>query len=817
MVSTLHLASNNAICTAVKRQLLQKKPVLTDVVWQPSQLFQHLWQQWQFSSKGLPLRQISAIQLHVIAVQCLQALPHLTKAYKLGDRDLKQLSKPLIDAHILVLQYLVPQQYLEQCQWDLELFYQWHKLLLQRLEQLQLVTSAQLVQKIVEQDFEHSMQDTRLYLYDLEHILTPLEQRLLAKIFPHQKKATLQAQKADVKRHIAESQTEELHDAIGWAQQIHRQQPEAKIAIIVNSLTNDRALVRRTVAHYQSQLFNISGGLPLSDNASLNATIVLANLFGKKASYQQLQQLIQLPLLQFQTADGRCQLLQKLYHNQYYYYRPQQWLKLLSSFLVLQQAQALQDFHTIVKTTASPSQWLLHWLQLLEFLGWKFQYKFAYEYKVWSDLCHQLKGLDSILEPIKYSHWLFLWQKLLQRKVALPVESQRINIIDTLDGAVGFSHLWLCGASKDNWPKAINPNPLLPIGLQRQFNMPNCQWHDALFACNKLLGSLYQRCKHLVVSYDIELGDAGIAHCYENIEQKCTLENADRQHSSTALETYTDQKPPNVSIEEREGLKGGVTLLENICQSPFHAFVIHRLKAQKLDPPKLGLSPLDRGSFVHKILEKFYLHFLQSAVTLDCNTPPQQWQQILSQLIQQKLQDRQLGFELPIQLAIEQKLLTRLLKQAVEFELANDVSQFTVEQLEQATKVTIKNLKFSIRIDRIDINVKTKKRRLIDYKTGANLPSIASCTGEGDAPLLKPQLPLYALAQKSPELVAGLIYFQINDKELKWLDVLRDNTIAELIPQWQQYFDCRIDEFLQGSLKIEQFDEAYKPLTRHFD
>ena len=59
----------------------------------------------------------------------------------------------------------------------------------------------------------------------------------------------------------------------------------------------------------------------------------------------------------------------------------------------------------------------------------------------------------------------------------------------------------------DSWPPPANPNPFLPVRLQKQLNMPQASAKQQLDFTRKLTKRLQQENSHIIFSYAKQLDD----------------------------------------------------------------------------------------------------------------------------------------------------------------------------------------------------------------------------------------------------------------------------------------------------------------------
>ena len=83
-----------------------------------------------------------------------------------------------------------------------------------------------------------------------------------------------------------------------------------------------------------------------------------------------------------------------------------------------------------------------------------------------------------------------------------------------------------------------------------------------------------------------------VEHDPERLTEPAPLEHLD-----------ADVQAPAIAVKE---VPGGTGVLTDQSQCPFRAFAIHRLGAIDTTPPRPGLDAMQRGSLLHKALERFW-------------------------------------------------------------------------------------------------------------------------------------------------------------------------------------------------------------------
>ena len=810
------IVPNKATSDAIKQQLLNNTPLAICRVLQLRTLIANIWQQLRYAENPVcfkdnkPIITANQIQLNLLAFTCLQSAnnklnanqPNNQLSNQLGNSDLKKLVKPFLNAYNLCQTYGVTQKDLDLRKWDFEMFHLWLQLFNNKLDALNLITYPQQLELILKY---YNNNHLKITLCNFAAI-SKLEQKVIAALDSNYQTIELKQTLATTKlKFEAADANQQLNTALHWASAIYQNHKDAKIAIIVNNLSANREFVRRIVTNYDDSTINIAGGSLLKDNPAIAQVTVVLKIFNKRLDYKQLQACFQLPLWQFKTATNRYLLLNKIQNRSQFFYSTHQTLNLIAKYLDSAQVEALKTYYQLIFKKHSTTAWLQNLQQLLINLNWQFQGGFAFEFEKWQQLDSICNSLTKVKPDLNFSDWQYIWQLLLEQNIAQPIIADKINIVDTIDGTLGFSHIWFCDADTDNWPPKLNPNTILPIDFQRQFAMPRSDWNLEFEAVKELLTRIQKQCNYLVVSCCAQ-DNADFVPLFDNFADFEESKKQTETPSPIKLQEFEDEPPPPISRRERKTITGGSSLMESICLSNFYAFVRHRLQANVLQEIPVGYSALDQGSLVHEILESFYSEFLNS--NLNTQTI---WQPQLEQLINEKLETANCFRLLPIQQKIAAKLLLTILTNAIttDIELLT-TSGYKITETEYTTKLQIAELLINLRIDRIDSNF--NKLRIVDYKTGLALPSLKQIVGLDNTNITKPQLALYALAQQHPESVAELVFFNINIKNTKVVNVLDKINISDYLPQWRTYFTDIVTSYFAGDISHNN----RQPLPKQF-
>lgn len=710
----------------------------------------------------------------------------------------------------------------------------------------------------------------RLYLYGFDD-LPPLHRELLnaASITTIELQGITPAT-PQVTRTEVTTDHEEIRTAALWSQTQLTQNPRAVIGIIVPNLGQCRAQVERIFTEVFEPLaalpqtprytlpFNFSAGIPLATTPLIQSALNLLNLNRKSWELEPLCALLQSPF--FSDADNElvvrsplCERLRKLgqfnisasdlhYHSQ----KVCTGLGQTKSDNLAARILTLENDRRAITGQHSASYWVTLFQRQLQQLGWPGTRRLdSQEYqqvKLWYQLLEDFCTLDGANLLFDLHHALKHLRKLAG---TTPFQAQTpdspIQILGALEGAsLQFTHCWVMGLNHRQWPPAPAPNPLLPISLQRQHNMPHASAERELVFARALTENYRACAEHVVLSSahsdgDNELRPSALirdlpltpVEALLMDDQSVLLQSAAQKNytaiaASQTLELVHCASGPALVVGDAP-VRGGSNLFKYQAACPFNAFAQLRLGARKIDDPVPGFSPMERGTILHDALAAVWrkLGNSQALFALSDENLHALLTSAIAEAIQplQQKRLRELG---SFYCQLEHERLLQLLTAWLENEKTRPA--FSVVAIEEEQAILFAGLILKLRIDRID-QLDNNRLLLIDYKTG--LPKAKSWLGERPD---EPQLPLYAVSHNAP--VAAIAFAQINAKAITWIGTGELGVYHEGInppPQdwnlqldeWRNHLQRLAQDFIAGDARVdfkdkgaEQYAEDLLPLNR---
>ena len=163
------------------------------------------------------------------------------------------------------------------------------------------------------------------------------------------------------------------------------------------------------------------------------------------------------------------------------------------------------------------SEWSRDFSELLEALGWPGDRTLSSrEYQVvekWHGLLSSLATLDARHAAHHASRRRSRVCGRSPQRTTFQVENEGapIQIMGLLEASgLRFDHLWVMGLHDEALPAAANPNPFLPISLQREHKLPHSSAERELEFAAKLMERLLASARNMVLSYPETEGDRSL-------------------------------------------------------------------------------------------------------------------------------------------------------------------------------------------------------------------------------------------------------------------------------------------------------------------
>lgn len=492
-------------------------------------------------------------------------------------------------------------------------------------------------------------------------------------------------------------------------------------------------------------------------------------------------------------------------------------------------AQALQrfvDLYAALPKRQSPAAWGRSFEELLRAIGWPGARSLgSHEYQTvqaWRKLLFRFAALSQVLPQLNYSEALKQLRQLAGSTLFQPQRvTQPIQVMGVLE-AVGleFTHCWVMGLHDGVWPPAPQPNPFLPITLQRRLQMPHASAERELNFAAQVSKRLFAAAPDVIISHPLHEGDSELRPSpliadLPPLPSQPWLSSPppryrDQLFASRQLERYSDWQGP--ALPDDLTVSGGTSIFRDQAACPFRAFARHRLFAESLEEPVSGLDAAERGNLVHAVLEAFWRETrdLQTLNQLSDEALQQRVTSIVSAIVVTEAQKYPNIFTERFA-ALERNRLIKLTCAWLEVERSRPA--FAVAALEAERTFAIGGIEMKMQADRIDSlssDTLGGGEMIIDYKTGQ--VSVNDWFGERPN---EPQLPLYALAQGAS--VSAITFASVRPDKCAFQGVSRDEDVAKGVNQskidwqvqqelWRVALTTLAREFRQGYAAVDPKD-----------
>lgn len=461
---------------------------------------------------------------------------------------------------------------------------------------------------------------------------------------------------------------------------------------------------------------------------------------------------------------------------------------------------------------AMPSVWSLHFARLLSALEWPGSESLtSREHQAveeWQELLSRFATLDAVMGAVPFPAALgALGQLAGESGFQAENEGQPVQIMGIPETAgLGFDYLWIAGMTDEAWPRRANPNPFLPISLQRSANVPRSTARRELDYAVRTSARLLHCAGTVVVSCMEREQDRVLrpSPLFTELDRReAPMERTAFWPEPVALEALDDRVAPAVAADFVP--RGGTRILELQAKCPFRAFAEIRLGAKSLEVSEAGLNPRDRGSLLHIVLEHVW-NAIQSQAELKALAEDELRVQIRAG-IEGAFRHRfhKAAFEDPFEREVRGIEATRL--EALVFEwmgLEKRRSEFTVIGQEKGERVHVGALQFDARIDRVD-RLASGREVIIDYKTG----DVSTAAWEGERPE-SPQVPIYAIAHERPVGAVAFAKIQPDScgfegiaSEANALPEVTTGDLTARLAEWRSVFEALAASFVAGDARVD--------------
>jgi ATP-dependent helicase/nuclease subunit B len=647
-----------------------------------------------------------------------------------------------------------------------------------------------------------------------------------------------------------------------WCRQQLQQNPAARLLVITQDTATRRGEIERAFLRFLgdsegsahvSRLFEFSLGVPLTQLALARSALLALRWLDEPLQESELDWLIStghlaadasesLALSGFMRALRRRGLertqwpLDAFVRQNTGQSLPTAWTtRILHARLQLQEFSrkhtAPRQQSALETVLANPLAWAEFVPQLLQTVGYpggralssaEFQAMHRWEQAI--ETCASL-GFSG--RRMAWSAFLTALERTLNETLFSPESEDAPILISGPAESAGLDAdgIWFLGASEDAWPASGAANPLLPVDLQRDAEMPHASalldWRLAEAVTHRLLAS----------AQEIHFSFARTAEGVEARPSRLIVKiaGAPRNPPADFLAPRVPD-PLTVWFDDRSqvpfaggALRGGANVLTAQSQCAFKAFALARLGAEGWEPAQAGLTAAQRGRLLHAVLHSIWggpPHGIRSHAELLLKLSD------LATFVQHHVRTAfrealpaAVGEAMPhAYLALEETRLVTVVSEWLRFEAER--VPFNEARTEVDAAVEIGGLALNLRLDRID-RLSDESLLVIDYKTGNVSPRLWELPRPDDV-----QLPLYAgfALDSAAKLPGGLVFARVRAGRHEFAGrvvdasgqllaglgsrraLVKEPLTAEALREWRAYIENLAVAFIEGRAQVNPRD-----------
>ncbi|MDX8376670.1 MAG: UvrD-helicase domain-containing protein [Mariprofundales bacterium] len=471
-----------------------------------------------------------------------------------------------------------------------------------------------------------------------------------------------------------------------------------------------------------------------------------------------------------------------------------------------------------IKGKKSPSYWSQYVQLLLADSAWPWQQANKDSphnaderaiYTHWQQALRTLASLDDVTGNISWRACVQELQRLCQTIPFRPDPGfSDIHLMGMLEiTGLHADIIFLTGMHEQQFPAMANPQPLLPITLQKQYKMPHADAERELIFAKLLWQRLLASAEHVEISF-AAMGDGGeVLRPTAFVTGEYIIDADEPKSQSWAVRmmqttsTTQDIADTNIALGKDESHALNTSSLTAQAQCPFQAFAAYRLQLREIETAEAGVSYILHGSLLHKALEIFWQGLQKNNKATQTNllelmALPDNFNELIIACVTQSLQHhkKQTTHISDAVLKVESWRLQSLLQQWFKNVEAKR-PDFSVVECEQALIMPLGEITLRMRLDRMDEDVDGNKI-LLDYKSGGSHTS----KNIQDSIPQQPQLPAYALALAASNNTPAALGFAIVNEghhKLNMLEISDEHIIG-----WQHGLHELATNYVTGNADV---------------
>ena len=659
----------------------------------------------------------------------------------------------------------------------------------------------------------------------------------------------------DVQRHrfAATDAADEVSRCSRWIRSLLASNPAAKVGVVAPQLDIYRSHVecifraelepvRLLAGEEMAQVFNLSLGQSLDREGVVKAAIRILRL-AMRVNQGEVSWLLCTPYLGKAIVEhaARAQCDRELRRLRHFDWTLPRLEKTLAGF-AKKFAIAIPDFVETLSVLAAdlrkakkhlPGFWAEHFAAFLHKAGWPGDRGLSSrEYQAmqhFQKVLGELASLDGVSQPMDRSSAAAILARMISNVEFQPEGSNGpVQVLGALESSgMAFDHLWVLGLHDGALPSIPRPNPFIPLPVQRRHQMKRSDAEREYRFAEQVVARLFTAAPDIICSWPAR--EKGVEQRPSPFLKDLPEGQPPLADSCAPDQVFCSKRPVLEEVDDSQGpplatqkpFAGGTSIIKDQALCPFRAFAHHRLRAEGLDVPDIGIDNLARGTLVHTVLELFWANVVDQNTLLSLDEVF--LARHLNQAVANALDriERERRCDLPVrQRHIEHQRLIALVLQWLDGERLR--GPFRVLAAEKAHQIKLGDLIIRTRIDRID-ELDDGSWGIIDYKTGRTDPQQWL-----DDRITEPQLPAYCLGLPRDK-VGAVMFAVVRGKEQEtgfrglarnmaaWPEVKSRSLEArleergwgsfdEVLDHWEKALTSLGDAFAQGSAAVDPVD-----------
>ena len=588
--------------------------------------------------------------------------------------------------------------------------------------------------------------------------------------------------------YAAPSERDESAACARWVLSRQAAEPGTRIGILMPDLARDRSQLERDLYRLLSPdrfeitagaapplPFEFSLGQPLADVPLVHAALLLLRWLDHALTQQEISWLLLSSSLGASQGDAAREAMAHLDAKlrnarcappemalESFLRRPQSTAHAVT--LLHHDLSSMMKQHRQLSRRSSAGEWVRRITVLLRLARWGegcdtssllFQAREA-----WDRLLDNVASLDFANGTYSFKEFLTTLDRAAQDAIFAPESHGAPVQVMGAYAAAGqsFDAVWFLGATDTAWPSSGRPNPLLPLALQRDLGIPHSSAVDNTVLAHRAMERIANSCGEVIYSY-AQMSDEALQRPSPLASSFAPADRpiAREEPQAMTLDTVLDEDW--VPVMRTGVAPGGQSALKRQADCPFQAFVFHRLRTRELSIAGRGLSPGERGTLIHRVMQYIWsqdigghIHLkdhadLLKAISTGALRP------LVAEHAAAAIRWMNADHGDPWQRAYLKAEAERASDLVMDWLTLESARQpFQVAAVEEEIHIIVGDLPLKVRADRIDRI--PGGDLLIDYKTG----EVSTASWEGPRPE-QPQLPLYA-AFGAKKLV-GAVFAQL--------------------------------------------------------